>query len=45
MAAIVAAADADAALSLLAARNVPAWVAGRVTAGTGTVRLDGQHPA
>jgi phosphoribosylformylglycinamidine cyclo-ligase len=45
MAAVVAAADADAALSLLAARNVPAWVAGRVTAGTGTVRLDGQHPA
>jgi phosphoribosylformylglycinamidine cyclo-ligase len=45
MAAIVAAADADAALSLLAARNVPAWVAGRVTAGTGTVRLAGQHPA
>jgi len=45
MAAIVAAADADAALSLLAGRNVPAWVIGQVAGGTGTVRLTGQHSA
>jgi phosphoribosylformylglycinamidine cyclo-ligase len=45
MAAIVAAADADAALSLLAGRSVPAWVIGQVTGGTGTVRLTGQHSA
>jgi hypothetical protein len=24
---------------------VPAWVAGEVTEGTGTARLDGRHPA
>jgi phosphoribosylformylglycinamidine cyclo-ligase len=45
MAAVVAAADRDTALALLASRNVPAWVIGRVTAGTGTARLTGQHPA
>jgi phosphoribosylformylglycinamidine cyclo-ligase len=45
MAAVVAAADCDTALAVLAGRNVPAWVIGRVTAGTGTARLTGQHPA
>jgi phosphoribosylformylglycinamidine cyclo-ligase len=45
MVAIVAAADADRALELLAGRGVPAWVAGEITAGTGSVRLTGQHPA
>ena len=44
MAAIVAAGDVDRALHLLADRQVPAWVAGEVIAGTGTVRLTGNHP-
>jgi phosphoribosylformylglycinamidine cyclo-ligase len=45
MAAIVAAADADRALGLLRDRGMAAWTAGRVTAGTGTARLTGEHPA
>jgi phosphoribosylformylglycinamidine cyclo-ligase len=45
MAAIVAAADADHALELLHDRGMTAWPAGRVTAGTGTARLTGEHPA
>jgi phosphoribosylformylglycinamidine cyclo-ligase len=45
MVAIVAAADADRALALLADRDVPAWVAGEVTTGSGTARLTGRHPA
>jgi phosphoribosylformylglycinamidine cyclo-ligase len=43
MVAIVAAADADRALALLAGRDVPAWIIGTVTSGTGTARLTGQH--
>ncbi|MGP8000343.1 MAG: phosphoribosylformylglycinamidine cyclo-ligase [Streptosporangiaceae bacterium] len=35
----------DRALSLLAARGVPAWVLGTIAPGTGTARLTGQHPA
>lgn len=49
MTAIVDAADADRALRLLAARDVPAWYVGEITAGTGTagsgkVSLRGKHP-
>ena len=43
MVAVVAASDADRALGLLAARDVPAWQAGEVTAGEGTARLIGRH--
>jgi phosphoribosylformylglycinamidine cyclo-ligase len=45
MVAVAAAADADRALRLLTERNVPAWVIGEITAGSGNVRLTGQHPA
>jgi phosphoribosylformylglycinamidine cyclo-ligase len=45
MAAVLDASDADRALSLLAARDVPAWVIGEITAGTGTVQLHGEYPA
>jgi phosphoribosylformylglycinamidine cyclo-ligase len=45
MVAIVAAADADRALRLLAERNVPAWVLGQVTTGSGAVHLAGMHPS
>jgi phosphoribosylformylglycinamidine cyclo-ligase len=45
MAAVVAAADAGRALGLLTGRGVPAWLAGETTAGSGRVRLTGQHPA
>jgi phosphoribosylformylglycinamidine cyclo-ligase len=45
MAAIVAAEDADRALSLLRDRGVAAWVPGRITTGTGTTRLTGEHRA
>jgi phosphoribosylformylglycinamidine cyclo-ligase len=45
MAAVVAATDADRVLDMLASREVPAWVIGEVTAGTGTVLLRGEHPA
>jgi phosphoribosylformylglycinamidine cyclo-ligase len=45
MAAVIDAADADRALSLLSARDVPAWVIGEITEGTGEVWLHGEHPA
>ena len=45
MVAVVAAADADRAVGLLTGRGVPAWVLGTVTAGDGTVAVDGSHPA
>ena len=45
MAAIVAAGDADRAIGLLAARGVPAWTLGEVTAGSGEARLVGSHRA
>jgi len=44
MVAVVAADAADRALALLAARDVPAWAAGQVAAGTGGARLRGRHP-
>jgi phosphoribosylformylglycinamidine cyclo-ligase len=44
MLAVVDAADADRALSLLAARELPAWVIGEVAVGHGEVRLRGRHP-
>ena len=44
MAAIVAAADADRAVRLLAERQLPAWVAGEIITGTGEARLAGSHP-
>jgi phosphoribosylformylglycinamidine cyclo-ligase len=43
MVAVVAASDAGRALGLLAARDVPAWLAGEITAGAGMARLAGQH--
>jgi len=45
MAAVTAPADADAAVRMLAERGVPAWVMGEISAGTGTARLVGSHPA
>ena len=45
MVALLAPGDVDRALALLVARHVPAWVAGEVTAGDGTVELVGSHPA
>ncbi|HEY3981067.1 MAG TPA: phosphoribosylformylglycinamidine cyclo-ligase [Streptosporangiaceae bacterium] len=45
MVAIVAADDADRALSLLHDRGVAAWIPGRITAGTGSTRLTGEHQA
>jgi phosphoribosylformylglycinamidine cyclo-ligase len=42
MAAVVSAADADTAVYMLAARNVPAWILGEVTA-NGDVRLTGSY--
>lgn len=44
MLAVVPADGADAAVARLGGRGVPAWVAGEVTAGTGTARLVGDHP-
>lgn len=44
MVAVVGANDAGRALSLLAARGLPAWEAGQVTPGTGHARLAGRHP-
>jgi len=44
MVAVVAAASADHALALLAARDVPAWIAGQVSEGTGHARVHGCHP-
>jgi phosphoribosylformylglycinamidine cyclo-ligase len=45
MVAVVAAPAADRAVRLLTERGVPAWVAGNVTQGSGTVTLTGDHPA
>ena len=45
MVALVAPDDVDRALALLTARHVPAWVAGEVVEGDGSVRLSGSHPA
>jgi phosphoribosylformylglycinamidine cyclo-ligase len=44
MVAVVAAADADRALRVLAERGVPGWILGEVTAGAGGVRMTGSHP-
>jgi phosphoribosylformylglycinamidine cyclo-ligase len=44
MAAVIAPADADGAVRLLAERGVPAWVTGEISAGTGVARLVGHHP-
>ena len=44
MIAVVAAGQADRALALLAARDLPAWIAGQVSVGTGRARLRGSHP-
>jgi phosphoribosylformylglycinamidine cyclo-ligase len=44
MAAVVAAGDADQALSLLGARGVPGWVLGEVSGRDDGVRLAGAHP-
>jgi phosphoribosylformylglycinamidine cyclo-ligase len=43
MVALVDPADADAAVALLGERGIPAWVAGVVGAGVGSVRLVGEH--
>ncbi len=45
MVAVLPADDADAAVRLLVGRGVPAWVAGTVTTGDGSVTLTGTHPA
>jgi phosphoribosylformylglycinamidine cyclo-ligase len=45
MVAVVGAADADRAVSVLAARDMPAWVIGGITKGSGAVRLRGRHRA
>jgi phosphoribosylformylglycinamidine cyclo-ligase len=45
MVALIGPDDIDRALALLTARHVPAWVAGTVVAGDGTVTLSGTHPA
>ncbi|HEX6919426.1 MAG TPA: phosphoribosylformylglycinamidine cyclo-ligase, partial [Actinomycetes bacterium] len=44
MVAVVAGDDSARALEALAARGVPAWVAGEVTSGDGHVQLVGSHP-
>jgi hypothetical protein len=41
---VVGADGAGRALSLLAARGLPAWQAGQITPGTGHARLAGHHP-
>ncbi len=43
MIAVVAPGQADRALALLAARDLPAWIAGQVSVGTGRARLSGSH--
>jgi phosphoribosylformylglycinamidine cyclo-ligase len=45
MVAVVSPEDADRALGLLATRGLQAWVIGNITAGSGSVRLTGQHRA
>ena len=44
MVAVVAGNDCDRALRLLADRDLPAWVIGQITAGSGSAQLVGQHP-
>ncbi len=44
MVAVIAAADADRGMRLLAERGVPAWLVGAVTSGTGHALLTGNHP-
>jgi phosphoribosylformylglycinamidine cyclo-ligase len=44
MTAVVAAADADDAIELLAERGVPAWPLGKIVSGTGHAELTGRHP-
>ena len=43
MVAVVGRRDADNALRILAAGEVPAWLAGEITHGTGVARLSGRH--
>jgi phosphoribosylformylglycinamidine cyclo-ligase len=43
MMAVVSAEDADRALAFLAARKVPAWVAGEIVEGTGAVQMVGSY--
>jgi phosphoribosylformylglycinamidine cyclo-ligase len=43
MVAVVAPADADRALELLAGRGLPSWLIGEIVDGSGTARLTGQH--
>ncbi|GIH13359.1 phosphoribosylformylglycinamidine cyclo-ligase [Rugosimonospora africana] len=43
MMAVVSPEDADRALAFLAARKVPAWVAGEIVEGTGTVQMVGSY--
>ncbi|HWH28488.1 MAG TPA: phosphoribosylformylglycinamidine cyclo-ligase [Mycobacteriales bacterium] len=45
MVALVPPDDVDRALAVLTARHVPAWVAGQVGDGDGSVRMVGEHPA
>jgi phosphoribosylformylglycinamidine cyclo-ligase len=45
MVAVVGPGQAGRALDLLSSRDVPAWVAGKVTTGTGNARLSGRHAA
>jgi phosphoribosylformylglycinamidine cyclo-ligase len=45
MVAVLTEADADRAVRVLAARDVPAWLIGEVTEGPGDVRLCGRHRA
>jgi phosphoribosylformylglycinamidine cyclo-ligase len=40
---VVARADTDRALGMLASRDVPAWVLGEIVPGSGSARLAGQH--
>jgi len=44
MAAIASPGDADAAISLLGTRGVPAWLLGEIVEGSGSARLTGRHP-
>jgi phosphoribosylformylglycinamidine cyclo-ligase len=44
MTAVVAAADAEDAIGVLAERGVPAWPLGKIVSGTGRARLTGRHP-
>ncbi len=45
MVAVVSEADAERALAVLMRRKIPAWVAGRIVAGTGTTALTGEYAA